>query len=137
MFQERTMSCYSCLVLFFQGLKHKKSTSSYHQIIKTCLFKKQSHVIIHSCRQGITMRKYKTKVIQTVLGIFMHIRAYSGNSKTCKTLCNKTCKTLFSEPWHIQTKRHIQAPGIFRTLSRFRTLSNIFDGAFCKNSLRL
>ena len=60
------------------------------------------------------MSKYKTKAIQTDLGIiryiqelFRHIQAYS---KPCVTLA-------YLEPWYIQN------PDIFRTRSIFRTLA--------------
>ena len=37
-------------------------------------------------------------------------------------------RKVYSEPWRIQN------PGIFRNRGIFRTLSNIYDGTFCKNS---
>ena len=41
---------------------------------------------------------------------------------------------VYSEPQHIQNQKHIQNPGIFRTRGICRTLLNICDGTFCKNS---
>ena len=76
-----------------------------------------------SFRQGITMEKCKTKAIQANLGIFTHIRAYSGifraYSRIFRTLCNPDIfRTLvyseseeYSEPWCIQI------PDIFKTLA--------------------
>ena len=79
------------------------------------------------------MEKYKTKAIQTELGIFMHIPAYSGIFRHIQaysgifknylgvflTLCNPVIfRTLvYSEFWHIQNQRHIQNPCISKTLA--------------------
>ena len=86
------------------------------------------------------MDKCKIKAIQTDLGIF-------------KTLCNSGIyKTVvYAEPWHIQNQKYIQNPaiftslvysehryihnaGIFKIRGIFRTLSNMYDEAFCENS---
>ena len=76
-----------------------------------------------SSRQGITMRKYKTKAIEADFGIFTHIPAYSDISRHIQPdiirhieAYSKPCVTLtYSEPWHIQNQRHIHDPDIFRT----------------------
>ena len=78
----------------------------------------------------ITMKKFKTKAIQTDEGIFTHILAYSNIFKhkqsigIFRTLCNPGIfRTLvyteqkgYCEPWYIENR------GIFRTLV-FRTLT--------------
>ena len=61
-------------------------------------------------------------------------RIYSG---ILRTLCSPSMfRTLiYSKPWDIQNPnifRYIQNPGILRTWCKFRTLSNIYDGALCK-----
>ena len=48
------------------------------------------------------------------------------NSYIFKTLTYSEPEA-YAEPWHIQNR------GIFRTRGKFRTLSNIYDGALCKN----
>ena len=99
------------------------------------------------------MGKCKAKVAQTDLGIFTHIQVYSVLFRhiqaylgiiqiytgVFRTLCNPgILRTLVcSEPWHFQNQKHIQNPGILRIRGIFRTLSNIYDGAFCENSERL
>ena len=68
------------------------------------------------------MSKCKTKAIQIDLGIFRHnqtypiiIPAYSGIFRTlCYPDIFKT--VVYPEPSHIQNQKHIQNPGIFRTL---------------------
>ena len=89
------------------------------------------------------MGKCKTKAIHAELGIFTHISANSeilrhnhANSAIIQA-CSEPCITLnpgifkillYSEHWYIQNL------GIFRIRSIFRTLSNIYDGTFCKKS---
>ena len=106
------------------------------------------------------MGKCKAKAIQTNLGTFRHnlgypviIQTYSG---TFRTLCNPVIfrAVVYLDPWHIQNQKYIQNPGIFTTLvysklryihnadmskiqAIFRTLSNIYEEVFCKNSERL
>ena len=96
-----------------------------------------------------TMKKFKTKAIQTDEGIFTHILAYSNIFKhkqrigIFRTLCNPgifrtlayTEQKAYSESWYIENR------GIFRTLvysetwhtqnpGIFKTLSNIYYGSF-------
>ena len=93
---------------------------------KFYLFKKTAN---GSFRQGITMGKCKTKVVQADLNIFTHIQhitaysdilrhnqAYSG---IFRTLCNPDIfKTMvYLELQDIQNQKHIQNRGIFRTLA--------------------
>ena len=80
------------------------------------------------------MGKRKTKAIQADLGIFTHIPAYSGIFRHIQTYpdiirriqaysaiiqaYSEPCVTLaYSESWHIQNQRHIQNPGISKTLA--------------------
>ena len=80
------------------------------------------------------MGKCKTKAIQTDLGIFRHNQTYPGiiqaYSGIFRTLCYPDIfKTVvYPEPWYIQNA------GIFKIRGIFRTLSNIYDAAFCENS---
>ena len=63
---------------------------------------------MRSRNRGITMGKYKTKAIQTDLGIFTHILAYSTRHiqeypDILRTLCNPDIFTTlvysYSKPW--------------------------------------
>ena len=94
------------------------------------------------------MSKCKTKAIQTDLGTFRHNQTYpviiQAYSEPCVTLTYlkqsyiqnpDTLRTrsifatlVYSEP------RYIQNADIFKIRSMLRTLSNIYDEAFCKNS---
>ena len=71
------------------------------------------------------MGKCKTKVIQTDLGIFMHIPEYSGIIRYIQELIEHI--QAYSEPCvilaHLQPW-YIQKPDIFRTRSIFRTLEH-------------
>ena len=44
---------------------------------------------------------------------------------------------VYSEPLHIQNQKYIQIPGILRTRGIFRTVSIIYNGVFCENSVWL
>ena len=78
--------------------------------------------------------------VQVDIDIFTHIQEYSRTIQAYSVIFNtlnnsgifKTrdiFRTLaYSEPWYIQK------PGIFRTRGILGTLSNIYDGVFCKNS---
>ena len=85
----------------------------------------------------------KTKAFQADLGIFAHIpicshilrhnHIYSGITQAY----SKPYVTLvYTEPCCIRTQnlRHIQKADTVRTRDIFRTLSNILNGAFDKNS---
>ena len=101
--------------------------------------------------------------IQAYSEIFRHNQTYSGFIQAytgmSRTLYNPGISRTpaysepeaYSEPWYIQNLRHIQISGIFRSLAyleplhsqypgiiktggMLRTLSNIYDGAFCENS---
>ena len=80
------------------------------------------------------MGECKTKAIQTDSGTFRHNQAYPGiiqaYSGIFKTLCNPGIfrTVAYSEPPHIQNV------GILKLRGIFRTLSNIYDEAFCENS---
>ena len=98
------------------------------------------------------------KPFRQISGIFRHNQAYPGITQTYsgifKTLCNPgVFRTLvYPEFWQIQGQkyiqtswhnhnfgifrepRYIQNAGIFKIRGIFRTLPNIYDGAFCKNS---
>ena len=103
------------------------------------------------------MSKCKTKAIHTDLSTFKDNQAYPGiiqaYSGIFKTLCNPGIfrNVIYPEPWHIQNHKHIQNLGIFRTMvyseppyiqragifkirGKFRTLSNLYNEAFCENS---
>ena len=103
------------------------------------------------------MSKCKIKAIQTDSGTFRDNQTYLGIIPAYvgifRTLCYPDIfKTVvYLELWHIQKKKHIQNPSIFTTLvysetryiqndgifrirGIFRTLSNIYDEAFCENS---
>ena len=89
----------------------------------------------------------QTKAIQVDVDIFTHILAYSDICK-CKqayspAYSEPSVTQAYLEPLYIQNQRHIQNPGIFRTLvyleswyiqnpSIFRTHSHIYDGAFSR-----
>ena len=68
------------------------------------------------------MGECKTKAIQTNLGTFRHNQTYPGTiqaySGTFRTLCYPDIfKTVVCpETCHFQNQKHIQNPGIFRTL---------------------
>ena len=80
------------------------------------------------------MGKCKTKAIQTDLGTFRHNQAYPGiiqaYSGIFKTLCNPG---IFRTVAYSETP-YIQNVGILKLRGIFRTLSNIYDEAFCGNS---
>ena len=42
---------------------------------------------------------------------------------------------VYPEPSHIQIQKHIEDPGIFRNRDIIRTLSNIYNGMFCKEQV--
>ena len=103
------------------------------------------------------------RYIHAYSGKFRHIQTYSiifrNYSDTFRTLCNPGIfrTPVHSEPWHIQSRRHIQNTGIFRTVAcsepatylepwyiqnpcvfrtrdKSRILPNICDRVFCENS---
>ena len=77
------------------------------------------------------MGKCKTKAIQTDLVTFGHNQAYPGiiqaYSKPCVTLAYLELQ--YIQNHDIQTQKHIQNPGIFRTLaySKPKAYSDIYD----------
>ena len=73
-----------------------------------------------------------------ILELFRYILAYS---EFCVTLAysEPSITLVYLEPWHtqnwyIQNQRCMQNPGIFKAQGILRILSNIYDGALCKNS---
>ena len=102
------------------------------------------------------MSKCKTKVIQTDLGTFRHNQKYTGITQAYSELCVTPThlKLWYIQNPDIQNQKYIKNPGILTTViylesqyiqnadmfkiwSIFRTLSNIYEEAFCKNSLWL
>ena len=95
------------------------------------------------------MVKWKTKAIQTEIGIFRHNQVYPGiiqdYSGISKTLCNSGISrtVVFTEPLHIQNQQHIQYPGIsqpgdIKKPSIFRTLEYSKSDAYsepCQTSM--
>ena len=84
---------------------------------------------MHSGRQGIIMGN-KRKAMQADLGIFMHILAYPGIFRHVQEL--------------FRHNQNLINPGMFRTqlyskseTKTFRTLSNIYNVACCKNCSQL
>ena len=82
------------------------------------------------------MGKCKTKAIHIDSGTFRHNQAYpeiiQAYSKSRVTLA-------YSESWYIQNPaifrtRNIQNAGIFKIRNMFRTLLNLYNDTFCKNS---
>ena len=69
----------------------------------------------------------KTKVIQADLGTFTHILAYSGYFRQAQELFTHT--RTFRNPSVLRTLVYSK----IRNRGIFRTLSNIYDGACCKN----
>ena len=104
--------------------------------IKCLLFKKT--VYDSFFRYGITMGKCKTIVVQTDFRIFSHNRAYSGIIQTYsdifRTLCNPVIfRTVFTTLVYPEP-RYISNSGIFKIWGIFRTMTNIYEEAFCKSS---
>ena len=77
------------------------------------------------------MGKCKTKAIQKDLGTFRHNQAYPGIIQAYSEPC---VILVYSEPLVYSEHRYIQNAGIFKIRGIFRTLSNIYDEAFCENS---
>ena len=71
-----------------------------------------------SSRQGISVGICKTKAIQADLGIIQstHIFTYSGILRHIQAYSGPFVNLVYSEPWHTENQRHIQNPGISRTL---------------------
>ena len=121
----------------FEILLAKYLVSDKKQIKYSQLLRKQP--------KEITMKKFKTKAIQTDEGIFTHILAYSNIFKhkqsigIFRTLCNPgifrtlvyTKQKACSAPWYIENH------GIFRTLAYSKPCHISTMERFCKNSQRL
>ena len=85
------------------------------------------------------MGKYKTKPIQTDVGIFMHITSYSGifrhtrHKQTYSGIVqaySESCITLaYSGLFYIKNPGIFKTRSIFRTRSMLKILSNLYDGA--------
>ena len=64
---------------------------------------------------GITMGKYKTKAIQTDLGILTYIPAYSDISRHIQSDIIRHIQEYW-EPWHIQNHGKFRTRRVFRAL---------------------
>ena len=98
------------------------------KVLICCYDIKEFHVPLS---QGITMRKSKTKAIQADLDIFRDIHTYSGIIRHIQELFRRI--QAYSQSCVIMAyseHQYIQNHGIFRTLA------NIYNGAFCEKSSR-